>query len=82
MIAVSLKAQDVSGGAVSARGLRIAVAVGVSVGVTIGVLRIVTGTPLPYFIIAGYVIVILQTLRCSKEIVPLLQRRVCKMTMT
>ncbi len=71
LIAVSLKAQDVSGGAVSAQGLRIAVAVGVAVGVTIGVLRIVTGTPLPYFIIAGYVIVILQTLRCSKEIVPL-----------
>ena len=71
LIAVSLKAQDVSGGAVSARGLRIAVAVGVAFGVALGTLRIVTGTPLPYYIIAGYVIVILQTLRCSKEIVPL-----------
>jgi Protein of unknown function (DUF1538) len=71
LIAVSLKAQDVSGGAVSARGLRIAVAIGVAVGVALGALRIVTGTPLPYFIIAGYVVVILQTVRCSKEIVPL-----------
>ena len=71
LIAVSLKAQDVSGGAISARGLRIAVAVGVAVGVALGVLRIVTGTPLPYFIIASYIVVILQTMRCSKEIVPL-----------
>ncbi len=71
LIAVSLKAQDVSGGAVSARGLRMAVAAGVAVGVTLGVFRIVTGTPLPIFIIAGYVVVILQTLRCRKEIVPL-----------
>ena len=71
LIAVSLKAQDVSGGAISARGLRVAVAVGVAVGVALGVLRIVTGTPLPYFIIASYVVVILQTMRCRKEIVPL-----------
>ncbi|MHA1600622.1 MAG: DUF1538 domain-containing protein [Alphaproteobacteria bacterium] len=71
LIAVSLKAQDVSGGTVSARGLRIAVAVGVAFGVALGTLRIVTGTPLPYFIIAGYVIVIMQTLHCNKEIVPL-----------
>ncbi len=71
LIAVSLKAQDVSGGAVSARGLRIAVAVGVAVGVALGTLRIVTGTPLPYFIIAGYVAVILLTMRCRREIIPL-----------
>jgi Protein of unknown function (DUF1538) len=71
LIAVSLKAQDVSGGAVSARGLRMAVAVGVAVGVTLGVFRIVTGTPLPFYIIAGYIVVVLQTLRCRKEIVPL-----------
>lgn len=71
LIAVSLKAQDVSGGAVSARGLRIAVAVGAAVGVALGALRIVTGTPLPYYIIAGYIVVVLQTVFCRKEIVPL-----------
>lgn len=71
LIAVSLKAQDVSGGAVSARGLRIAVAVGVAIGVALGALRIVTGTPLPYFIITGYVVVVLQTMHCKKDIVPL-----------
>jgi hypothetical protein len=71
LIAVSLKAEEISGGAVSAFGLRIAVAVGVAVGVSLGTFRIVTGTPLPYYIMAGYVVVILQTLRASKIIIPL-----------
>ncbi|MEE8188500.1 MAG: DUF1538 domain-containing protein [Kiloniellales bacterium] len=71
LIAVSLKAQDISGGAISAWGLRIAVAVGVAVGVALGAFRIVTGTPLPYYIMAGYLIVVLQTLRASRTIVPL-----------
>jgi len=71
LIAVSVKAGEISGGAVSAWGLRVAVAVGVAVGVSIGTFRIVTGTPLPLYIIAGYVIVILQTLRAPKTIIPL-----------
>ena len=71
LIAVSLKAEEVSGGAVRSWGLRLAVAVGVAVGVSLGCFRIVTGTPLPWYIIAAYVIVIVQTFRSSKTIVPL-----------
>lgn len=71
LIAVALKSEQVSGGAVGAWGLRIAVAVGVSVGVSLGCFRIVTGTPLPWYIIAAYVVVIAQTFRASKTIVPL-----------
>lgn len=71
LIAVSLKAEELSGGAVNAWGLRIAVAVGVAVGVSLGAFRIVTGTPLPYYIIAGYVIVVIQTTRATKSIIPL-----------
>lgn len=71
LIAVSLKAEEVSGGALNARGLRMAVAVGVAVGVALGTFRIVTGTPLPYYIMAGYVVVVLQTLRTPKAFVPL-----------
>lgn len=71
LIAVSLKAEEISGGALSARGLRIAVAVGAAFGVTIGVLRIVTGTPLPYYIIAGYLVVVFLTARTVKTIIPL-----------
>ena len=71
LIAVSLKAEEVSGGALNARGLRMAVAVGVAVGVALGAFRIVTGTPLPYYIMAGYAVVVLQTLRTPKTVVPL-----------
>ena len=71
LIAVALKAEQVSGGAVGAWGLRIAVAVGVAVGVALGCFRIVTGTPLPWYIIAAYAVVIVQTCRSSRTIVPL-----------
>ncbi len=71
LIAVALKAEKISGGAVNAFGLRLAVAVGVAAGVALGAFRIVTGTPLPFYIIAGYVVVVLQTMRASKTIIPL-----------
>ena len=71
LIAVAMKAEQVSGGAVRAWGLRIAVAVGVAVGVALGCFRIVTGTPLPWFIIAAYAVVIVQTFRAARTIVPL-----------
>ena len=71
LIAVALKAQDVSAGAVHAWGLRIAVAVGVAVGVALGCFRIVTGTPLPWYIMAAYAVVIVQTFRSSRSIIPL-----------
>ena len=71
LIAVALKAEEISGGAVRAWGLRIAVAVGVAVGVSLGCFRIVTGTPLPWYIIGAYVIVIVQTFRASRTIIPL-----------
>ncbi len=71
LIAVSLKAEEVSGGTLRAFSLRIAVAIGVAFGVSLGAFRIVTGTSLPLYISIGYVIVILQTLKASKMIIPL-----------
>lgn len=71
LIAVSLKAEQISGGAVQSVGLRIAVALGVAVGVSLGAFRIITGTPLPYYIMAGYAVVIAQTVFAPKMIIPL-----------
>ena len=71
LIAVAIKAHGVSGGAIGVWGLRIAVAIGVAVGISLGTYRIVTGTPLHYYIIVGYIIVIIQTTRAPKMIVPL-----------
>ncbi len=71
LIAVAIKANEVSGGAVSAWGLRIAVALGVAFGITLGCYRIVVGDPIHYYIIAGYVVVVAQTTLAPKLIVPL-----------
>jgi len=71
LIAVAIKAEEVSGGAIGTWGLRIAVALGVAIGIALGTYRIVSGTPLHYYIIAGYVIVVIQTFFAPKLIVPL-----------
>ncbi|NNJ95736.1 MAG: DUF1538 domain-containing protein [Gammaproteobacteria bacterium] len=71
LIAVAIKAHEVSAGAIGIWGLRIAVAMGVAIGIALGSYRIVTGTPLHYYIIVGYVIVIVQTFFAPKIIVPL-----------
>ena len=71
LIAVALKAHEVSGGVVSPLALRLAVAVGVAFGVALGTYRIVTGAPLYWFIIAGYLVVIILTIRAQRWIVPL-----------
>ena len=71
LIAVALKAEDVSGGAVHAWGLRIAVAIGVAVGVALGCFRIVTGGPIHWYIVAAYAVVIAQTFFANRAIIPL-----------
>jgi len=71
LIAVGMKAEQVSGGAVSAWGLRLAVSLGVAIGVSIGCYRIVTGTQLWLYIMAAYSIVIVQTMRAPPMIIPL-----------
>lgn len=71
LIAVAIKAQEVSGGAISTWGLRIAVAIGVALGIGLGTFRIVTGTPLQYYIVVGYVLVVIQTAFAPRTIIAL-----------
>jgi hypothetical protein len=71
LLAVAIKAEHISGGTIRAWGLRIAVAIGVSFGLALGTFRIVTGTELYFFIVAGYIIVIIQTLFAPKMIIGL-----------
>ena len=71
LMAVALKANQVSGGSIGVWGLRIAVAVGVAIGIGLGAFRIVTGYPLHWFIITGYFVVVIQTFFAPKMIVPL-----------
>ncbi|WP_394247512.1 DUF1538 domain-containing protein [Vibrio profundi] len=71
LIAVAIKASQVSGGSISVNGLRIAVALGVAIGISLGSYRIVAGDPIHYYIIAGYIVVVIQTFYAPKLIVPL-----------
>jgi len=71
LIAVAIKANEVSGGAIGVWGLRIAVALGVAIGISLGCYRIVVGDPIHYYIIAGYVVVVIQTMFAPKLIIPL-----------
>jgi len=71
VIAVAIKAEDLSGGTISALGLRLAIALGVGVGITMGALRIVTGGSLHYAIIAAYGLVIVQTLVSPRKMIPI-----------
>lgn len=71
LIAVAIKAQEISGGAIPSLGLRLAVSIGVAFGIALGAYRIVTGTELYLYIIVGYIIVIIQTAFAPKLIIGL-----------
>lgn len=71
LMAVAIKANEISGGAIGIWGLRTAVAFGVAIGISLGCYRIVAGDPIHWYIISGYVIVVIQTAFAPKLIIPL-----------
>ncbi|NNK97003.1 MAG: DUF1538 domain-containing protein [Desulfobacterales bacterium] len=82
LIAVAYKAHEVSAGTINKLGLRISVALGVAVGIALGTFRIVHGSPLYVYILAGYVIVIIQTIFAPKQIIALAYDSGCVTTST
>jgi hypothetical protein len=71
LLAVAIKANQVSAGSIGIWGLRVAVAIGVAIGIALGVYRIITGTPLYWYIITGYVFVLVQTMFAPRLIIAL-----------
>ncbi|MDJ0740854.1 MAG: DUF1538 domain-containing protein [Gammaproteobacteria bacterium] len=71
LLAVAIKAHQVSAGSIGIMGLRVAVAIGVAIGIALGTYRIVSGTPLHWYIIAGYVVVVIQTFYAPRLIIAL-----------
>jgi len=71
LIAVAIKASQISAGAINAWYLRLSVSFGVAFGIALGTYRIVTGTELYLYIIAGYIVVIIQTMFAPKLIIGL-----------
>jgi len=71
LLAVAIKASEVSSGVISPWGLRITVAIGVAIGISLGAYRIVTGTSLHIYILVGYTVVVLQTFTTPKKMIAL-----------
>jgi hypothetical protein len=71
LLAVAIRAEEISGGTIRPWGFRIAVAIGVGFGLALGTFRIVTGMQLYHFIVVGYVVVVIQTFFAPKMIIGL-----------
>ncbi len=71
LLAIAMKVEDISGGSIKQKILRIVVALGVAVGIALGAYRIVSGDPIHYYIVVGYIAVIILTFLAPKYIVPI-----------
>lgn len=71
LLAVAMKVEEISQKRIRQMVLRISVAFGVAIGIALGAYRIVAGDPIHYYIIVGYVIVIILTFMAPKYIIPI-----------
>ncbi len=71
LLAIAIKAEEISEGRIKQNILRIIVALGVAIGIALGSFRLISGDPIHYYIIAGYILVILFTYFAPKYIIPI-----------
>ena len=71
LLAIAIKAEEISEGNIKQNVLRMVVALGVAVGISLGAYRLVSGDPIHYYIIGGYMMVIIFTYFAPKYIVPI-----------
>jgi hypothetical protein len=71
LLAIAIKAEEVSDNKINQKILRISVALGVALGIALGAYRIVAGDQIHYYIITGYIIVIIMTYFAPKYIIPI-----------
>ena len=71
LLAIAIKAEEISEGNIKQNVLRMVVALGVAVGIALGAYRLVSGDPIHYYIIGGYILVILFTYFAPNYIVPI-----------
>ena len=71
LIAVAMKAEEITTGGIRRWPLRNAVALGAACGLTVGVFRIVQGHPLHWYIIGSYLLVMVLTRLVPKNIIGL-----------
>lgn len=71
LLAIAMKVEEISAGKIRQMVLRLAVALGVAVGIALGAYRIVAGDPIHYYIIVGYIIVVILTYFAPRYIIPI-----------
>jgi len=71
LMAIAKKSREISDGKINDFVLRLFVAVGVAIGIALGSFRIIDGGHIHYYIIVGYMIVILLTYFAPKYIIPI-----------
>jgi len=71
LTAIAKKAKEISDGKINDFVLRIFVALGVAIGISLGAFRIVNGGEIVFYIMAGYVFVIVLTFVAPKYIIPI-----------
>lgn len=71
LIAVALKASQVSAGTIPPVGLRIAVALGAGAGAALGTVRIVLDLPIAVLMVICYGLIVLQTTVAPRPVVPI-----------
>ncbi len=71
LIAIGQQAADAAQGKLRANHIRLLVAMGVAIGITLGVYRIISGGAIHYYIMAGYLLVVLLTALAPRYIIAL-----------
>lgn len=71
LLAIAIKAQEISEDRIKQNILRFVVALGVAIGIALGSYRLVSGDQIHYYIIAGYSVVIILTYFAPKYIIPI-----------
>ncbi len=71
LMAIAKKAKEISDGKINDFALRLFVALGVAIGIALGAFRIVDGGHIHYYIIVGYIVVIILTFLAPRYIIPI-----------
>ncbi|NMT62377.1 DUF1538 domain-containing protein [Marinobacter orientalis] len=71
LIAIGQQAEEAAAGTLNGNAIRLLVALGVAIGITVGVHRIIVGDSIHYYIMGGYLVVILLTTIAPRYIIAL-----------
>jgi hypothetical protein len=71
LIAIGQQAEEAAAGTLNGNAIRLFVALGVAIGITVGVHRIIVGDSIHYYIMGGYLVVILLTTIAPRYIIAL-----------